>query len=53
MKWLLRFKRTDGGWDVRTFRGSLDAARLEAKKTMARSDRYEAVWIVESEDRKL
>lgn len=38
---------------MRTFRGSLQEARAEAQKTMSRSDRYEAVWIVEHEDRKL
>lgn len=53
LRWLLRYRRADGGWDVRTFHGTLEAARIEAKRTMARSERYETVWIIEHEDRKL
>lgn len=52
-RWLLRYRRVDGGWDTRTFRGSLDAARNEAAKVMGSSGRYESVWIVEHEERKL
>ncbi len=53
MRWLLRYRRDDGGWDVRSFRGPLEEARAEASRTLQRSNRYESVWIVEYEERKL
>lgn len=52
-RWLLRYRLVDGGWDTRTFRGTVEQARETAKATMAKSSRYESVWIVEHEDRKL